>query len=476
MGCCCDDSNKYFLAYKNIKSVHNLIENDTFNSQSSLFLVSTKSIRNFIEIMKNSKVLSPSDESELSEYEKNLKKSFIKYEQETIRIYSDYKNCLSIIDKKEMNEFIIVNEDFMKNMRHPKEEKKEVKLIVKNRNAHILEVEFSSNEKLEIKNKETIFYEFIKKNENNNILEQNDDNNNHNEEEIQLNNNYTITIAKKKNNYQCGNPNQIEKLGITNNENNPNSNIDIIGNITNDNKNPQINMTSINNKDKDIIIKDREKVNEKEKEPPQLATDNNNNNENNNLSENKINNIIKKPAINNIHDSTRPKDINVTKSKNNEVKESKIPDNPERGIVEDSNSHINPENNKNNKEQNIMDDYNDGAFYEATDSQISDENNKNNKNENNDILILKNNKNNNIENNEGVYDINGKDKKESISNKNDKNNDSKNNNYSNISEGAFYEDSQINSKNQIIENNNQDANIKQSLGAFFEDSNCDFEI
>lgn len=471
MGCFCDDSNKYFLAYENIKSVHNLIKNDALNSQSNLFLISTKSIRNFIEIMNNSKVLSPSDESELLEYEKNLKKSLIKYEQETFKIYSDYKKCLSIIDKQEMNEFIIVNEDFMKNMRYPIEEKNEVKLIVKDKNAHILEVEFSSNEKVEIKNKETIFYEFIKKNENNNILEQNAINNhNHNEEEIHLNNNCNITITKKKNEYQCGNPNHLEKLGINNNENKTNSNIDVFGNISIDIKNPQINMTSI--KDKDIFNKD------KEKESPQLVTDNHINIENNNLSENNINNnIIKKPEVNNMEDSSHPnKDINVIKSENIEVKDSKMIDNNKGEFIEDSNNHIKTENIENNIEHNNMDDCNDGGFYEATDSYMSEENRKNNKNENNDILILKNNKNNNIENNEGAYDINGKDKKESISNENDKNKDSKNNSYLNISEGAFCEDSQINSKNQNIENNNQDINLKHSLGAFYEDSNDDFEV
>mgnify|MGYP006873219654 CR=1 FL=1 len=94
-----------FSAYKSVENnINNMREFRRFSKD--VYLINAKTISNFISIIKK-----------YYGNEKKLKKHFGDYELETnIKVFSNYKECKNAIDKKQENEFIIVDKAFMENM------------------------------------------------------------------------------------------------------------------------------------------------------------------------------------------------------------------------------------------------------------------------------------------------------------------------------------------------------------------------
>ena len=107
---------KNFLrAYKIIIGIKNNIENTKKDDKLKVFLISTKSIPNFIGIFKKYKNFLDNI-NDIQEIENNIKTELSSYELgNVIKIYSDYGICKTILDKNNQieNEFIIVNEEII---------------------------------------------------------------------------------------------------------------------------------------------------------------------------------------------------------------------------------------------------------------------------------------------------------------------------------------------------------------------------
>ena len=127
MGCQCDkqipnldEKNKYFAAYKSLKSNLDSMK----KSQIIIFegyLISTKTIPKFMKIIKSSKILETNNLNinQSYNYEENLKDLFQNYELEkNIEIYYEYDKCNKIAEDNNNleNEFIIVDEYFINYM------------------------------------------------------------------------------------------------------------------------------------------------------------------------------------------------------------------------------------------------------------------------------------------------------------------------------------------------------------------------
>ena len=114
-----------------------------------IYLVNTNSIPIFIGILKeNFKKIKT--EKELEEAEKNLKVKLLNYEYErTIKIYDSYQQCLDIIKDKKNNEFIVVNENFIKYFLFERNNylDKKVKLIDIDKGNHVIKIKFPASEK-----------------------------------------------------------------------------------------------------------------------------------------------------------------------------------------------------------------------------------------------------------------------------------------------------------------------------------------
>ena len=116
MGCSCFESQyeksyKYILIDSDIKKIKN-------EDQIFLYLLSTKSLSNFIKIIEQSKILEHKNSSTnepIDKYEKKLKRLFEEYIlEEGIKTYDNYDLCNDIAKKKNnINEFIIVTLDFL---------------------------------------------------------------------------------------------------------------------------------------------------------------------------------------------------------------------------------------------------------------------------------------------------------------------------------------------------------------------------
>ena len=155
--------NPYFKAYLNLKSITLNIKNKKINKIRA-FLIATKTIPNFTELIKDSKVLESYDDN-ISKCENTLKKSLKQYKLEKrIKIINNYKECKNLIEKE--NEFIIVSDCFLKEMKIDSKDKDEVNIILND--VEKMEIEFPvSKKRLSFKEKSIGFYKF----QNNSIKE-----------------------------------------------------------------------------------------------------------------------------------------------------------------------------------------------------------------------------------------------------------------------------------------------------------------
>ena len=95
-----------FSAYKSFENIINYIKNFNKLENEHVYLISTKTIPNFISIIKK-----------YYGNEKKLKKHFADYELErNIKIYSNYLECINVAKNTDENEFIIVDKEFIDNM------------------------------------------------------------------------------------------------------------------------------------------------------------------------------------------------------------------------------------------------------------------------------------------------------------------------------------------------------------------------
>ena len=113
------ETHKYCSLYQHI-----LIDSDLKKilEKTPVYLISTDSIPNFIKIIEESNIFKYKNDSNIKTfeiYENNLKKSFEDYRLERkIKIYNNYTLCKDLAggNNENMNEFIIVDEKFLKIM------------------------------------------------------------------------------------------------------------------------------------------------------------------------------------------------------------------------------------------------------------------------------------------------------------------------------------------------------------------------
>ena len=125
-----------------------------------VYLISTKSIPNFISIL-NEQFKSIKNEEDLKDAEEQLKKKLIEYEIENNAvIYNSRNQCLEVMKNISDNEFIIVSEDFINNFNIEDGSSKYVTIKSLNQD-HSMKIEFAASgyilEAEEIKNKKGHF-------------------------------------------------------------------------------------------------------------------------------------------------------------------------------------------------------------------------------------------------------------------------------------------------------------------------------
>jgi hypothetical protein len=133
-----------FRAYLNIKNflVEYLYGDKTISSGDKfmVYLIKTKSIPNFIKILKEA-FKTVKTEEELKEAEKNLEKNLKdKQLEKNVEIYDSYQPCLEIIQNKLENEFIIVREDFLNNLEIEDGKDKKVQIIEIDKNNRSMKI------------------------------------------------------------------------------------------------------------------------------------------------------------------------------------------------------------------------------------------------------------------------------------------------------------------------------------------------
>ena len=236
-----DNVNNYMKAYEIIKSNIKLIQKkDTTISKG--ILINTSSIKNFIQIIKKSKVFEYlNEDNELENKEKDLKNSLRDYKLEkNIDIISNYKKCKTMIssNKKENNEFIIVDKEFIKIMNVSNTVDKDMQVEIDKKKMQII---FPTTEIIDFKTKKKGFYNFVGNNtENNNIdISYFNDNditgniqNKKAENNIFIHRDRNNILSEKSNNYEG---NALQKKKDNNSKN-----------INNDEKNFLINPSLIN--------------------------------------------------------------------------------------------------------------------------------------------------------------------------------------------------------------------------------------
>ena len=172
---------KIFNAYSSIKDF--LIkyiygkENISIDNGIEVYLVSTKSIPNFIRLLKEQYKIEIKDESELLKMEEKLRDKFKKYViEKDIVIYNSFQDCSKIINDEENNEFIIVDETFFKNLNinEGKYRNKEVKINEINKEEKSIKILFPVSEKMiGAKEKQKGYFQFCEIIENSITVEPN---------------------------------------------------------------------------------------------------------------------------------------------------------------------------------------------------------------------------------------------------------------------------------------------------------------
>ena len=214
-------NNNYFEAYKSMEFILRSINKFKNCTLKDIFLISTKSIPNFINFIEQSSILENLKKNNFKSIENPeniLNDLFQKYALEkNIVFYKDYQICKQLIGKNEENEFIIVDESFLKNMHFNFQELNKIRyynviliLSTDKNNNTIMKIRFPiSNKTVYIKEKKFGFFQFIDNFNNNN--------NNENEEkksfgEIEIN-----TIVS---NYNLDNQDENIRRSVSNNDNN----------------------------------------------------------------------------------------------------------------------------------------------------------------------------------------------------------------------------------------------------------------
>ena len=188
-------SKQFFNAYLSIENVlFKKIYPENYKSNEKVYLISTKSILNFIKILNDNNIFEDFHDRFLEnknlniEKEKKLKEEFKNFSLRQVIpiIYSNYPDCKEIFEKQENNEFIIVDGDFIRNFKISDTKFKYVNIvnIIKIEEYYLITIKFPITEELIIA-KEKVdkagFFEFIELEEN---IENNENNNEEPKEEL----------------------------------------------------------------------------------------------------------------------------------------------------------------------------------------------------------------------------------------------------------------------------------------------------
>ena len=181
---CCDEpeviENDFFLAYYAMKDIFLSLQYDK-KELIDMYLVKTKSIRQFIKIIEKSEILDFIKDNKKSDKDiiksknyKYLKKNYHKfhYENNDIKIYDSYNDCENLSKMKDDpdNEFIIVNANFIKKITNKENynlDGKNVKININKYNSKMkMEIYFPISQKIiNFKEKRTGIYQFLENNE-----------------------------------------------------------------------------------------------------------------------------------------------------------------------------------------------------------------------------------------------------------------------------------------------------------------------
>ena len=181
-----ENAKHYYQAYLSIKDIIKWIKTSKVGI-AEVYLVSKQSIPNLSNILfnQNSILYKIFWENELVEqHENELKRKLSEYKlDKNITFLTNYQQCMEYKQEKDNkeNEFIIVDEKFIKSMGLDKEEytHKKVELYINNMNKGNYKIQFPNDEKkkIYIKEKKRGIYKFCDKaiNNNNNIIISNND-------------------------------------------------------------------------------------------------------------------------------------------------------------------------------------------------------------------------------------------------------------------------------------------------------------
>ena len=132
---CSDSNNIYWKAYKLMQIIDSDLKLSSYNNE--FYLISTKSIPNFIELIEISAILENityHDLYFLDGYEEKLKDLFKKYKLEKdIKIYNDFTECKDLAggNDEQLNEFIIVKKGFLRIMNFEEDRELEKFVMIK---------------------------------------------------------------------------------------------------------------------------------------------------------------------------------------------------------------------------------------------------------------------------------------------------------------------------------------------------------
>ncbi len=178
-------NNQFYNAYESLKSLLLKFEKNK-KIEIEAFLISTKSIPNFIKIIEDSKVLknlnnyikkNEINDNNIKNSEIQLKHNLCKYNIENINIYYDYNSCINLINDKEKNEFIIVDNLFLQSMNIKQDINQYKKVVIKiDKDNSNMNIKFKEGN-IDFREKMFGFFEFCLNNYKKLILKEEIDNN-----------------------------------------------------------------------------------------------------------------------------------------------------------------------------------------------------------------------------------------------------------------------------------------------------------
>lgn len=165
----------FIKIYKNLKDVKCKVDNLNKESILKAYLIGTKSIPKFVDLIdKYNNILDILNDN--NEIEDNLKEVLSKYEVgDNIILYNSYKKCKEILDNNDQkeNEFIIVNEEILSDLKCNNFNNKYVEIKYYNENKQI---KFPSSLKIIsfISKNESFYYKFENEEKKSPIIPQNE--------------------------------------------------------------------------------------------------------------------------------------------------------------------------------------------------------------------------------------------------------------------------------------------------------------